>query len=155
MPDFAYIHKELRRTGVTLLLLWVEYASDNPGGYRYSRFCELYGRFKKNLNPTMRQRHRAGEKIFVDFSGKKPHLVDPRTGEIEAVELFVGVLGASNYTYAEATRSEDLESWVGAHQRMLEYFGGSSKIWIPDYVPWNIIRIMCPAPLCGCEHFRG
>jgi transposase len=140
MPDFAYIHKELRRTGVTLLLLWVEYASDNPGGYRYSWFCELYGRWKKKLNPTMRQRHRAGEKTFVDFSGKKPHLVDPRTGELVEVELFVGVLGASNYTYAEATRSQDLESWVGAHQRMLEYFGGSSEIWIPDNLRSGVSR---------------
>jgi transposase len=118
----------------------VEYASDNPGGYRYSRFCELYGRWKKKLNPTMRQRHRAGEKIFVDFSGKKPHLVDPRTGEIVEVELFVGVLGASNYTYVEATRSQDLESWVGAHQRMLEYFEGSSEIWIPDNLKSGVVR---------------
>jgi transposase len=88
----------------------------------------------------MRQRHRAGEKIFVDFSGKKPHLVDPRTGEIVEVELFVGVLGASNYTYVEATRSEDLESWVGAHQRMLEYFKGSSEIWIPDNLKSGVVR---------------
>jgi transposase len=139
-PDFAYIHKELKRTGVTLLLLWVEYASDNPGGYRYSRFCELYGRWKKKLNPTMRQRHRAGEKIFVDYSGKKPQLVDPRTGENVEVELFVGVLGASNYTYAEATRSQELESWVGAHQRMLEYFDGSSELWIPDNLKSGVGR---------------
>jgi transposase len=137
---FADLHEELRRTGVTLLLLWVEYATDNPGGYRYSRFCELYGRWRKKLNPTMRQRHRAGEKIFVDFSGKKPHLVDPRTGEVVEVEFFVGVLGASNYTYAEATRSQDLESWVGAHQRMLEYFEGSSEIWIPDNLKSGVVR---------------
>ena len=138
--DFAYLHEELRRTGVTLLLLWVEYVTDNPGGYRYSRFCELYGHWKKKLNPTMRQRHRAGEKIFVDFSGKKPQLVDPRTGEIVEVELFVGALGASSYTYAEATRSQDLESWVGAHQRMLEYFGGSSEIWVPDNLKSGVTR---------------
>jgi transposase len=82
----------------------------------------------------MRQRHRAGEKIFVDYSGKKPQLVDPRTGENVEVELFVGVLGASNYTYAEVTRSQDLESWVGAHQRMLEYFEGSMR-WTPFFRP--------------------
>ncbi len=81
--DFAYIHEELKRhRGLTLLQLWVEYAEDNPGAYRYSRYCELYGRWKKKLNPTMRQRHRAGEKTFVDFSGKKPHIVDPKTGEL-------------------------------------------------------------------------
>jgi transposase len=138
--DYAYIHKELRRTGVTLLLLWVEYMTDNPGGYRYSRFCELYGRWKKKLNPTLRQRHRAGEKTFVDFSGKKPHLVDPRTGEVVEVELFVGALGASSYTYAEATPNQDLESWVGVHQRMLEYFGGSSEIWVPDNLKSGVTR---------------
>ncbi len=80
----------------------------------------------------MRQRHRAGEKTFVDFSGKKPHIVDPQTGEVVEVELFVGALGASSYTYAEATPSQDLETWVGVHQRMLDYFGGSSEIWVPD-----------------------
>jgi transposase len=98
-PDYSNIHEELRGTGVTLLRLWVEYATDHPGAYRYSRFCELYGRWKKKLNPTMRQRHRAGEKTFVDYSGKRPHIVDPRTGEVKEVELFVGVLGASSYTY--------------------------------------------------------
>ncbi len=138
--DFAYIHKELRRTGVTLLLLWVEYVTDHPGGYRYSRFCELYGRWKKNLNPTMRQRHRAGEKTFVNFSGKKPHLVDPCTGELEEEELFVGALGASSYTYVEATPNQDLESWVGAHQRMAEYFGRSSEIWVPDNLKSGVTR---------------
>jgi len=138
-PDFAYIHEELRRPGVTLLLLWVEYASENPEGYRYSRFCELYGRWKKKLNPTMRQQHRAGGKTFVDFSGKKPHLVDPLTGELVEVELFVGVLGASSYTYAEATLSQDLESWVGAHQDMVEYFDGSSEIWVPDNLKSGVV----------------
>ena len=139
-PDFAYIHEELKRhRSLTLLQAWVEYAEDNPGGYRYSRFCELYGRWKKKLNPTMRQRHRAGEKTFVDFSGKKPHIVNPETGEIEEVELFVGVLGASSYTYAEATPSQDLTSWVKAHERMNEYFDGSSEIWVPDNLKSGVV----------------
>ncbi len=131
-PDYSTIHEELRGTGVTLLRLWVEYATDHPGAYRYSRFCELYGRWKKKLNPTMRQRHRAGEKTFVDYSGKKPHIVDPRTGEVKEVELFVGVLGASSYTYVEATLDQKLQSWVKSHQHMAEYFKGSSEIWVPD-----------------------
>jgi len=139
-PDFAYIHEELKRhRSLTLLQAWVEYAEDNPGGYRYSRFCELYGRWKKKLNPTMRQRHRAGERTFVDFSGKKPHIVNPETGEIEEVELFVGVLGASSYTYAEATPSQDLTSWVKAHERMNEYFDGSSEIWVPDNLKSGVV----------------
>src|SRR5262249_21189487 len=82
--------------------------------------------------PSMRQVHRAGEKLFVDFSGKRPHLVDPTTGDAIAVELFVGVLGASGLIYAEATRSQDLPSWISAHVRMLEYFHGSPPIWVPD-----------------------
>ena len=133
LPDFAAMHEELKRyRELTLLQLWLEYATDNPRAYRYSRYCELYQRWKRKLNPTMRQRHRAGEKTFVDFSGKRPSIVDPKTGEQRAVELFVGALGASNYTYAEATLEQSLESWVGAHERMSSYFKGSSEIWVPD-----------------------
>ena len=139
-PDFAHVHEELKRhRGLTLLQLWVEYAEDNPGAYRYSRFCELYGRWKKKLNPTMRQRHRAGEKTFVDFSGNKPHMVDPKTGEVVEVELFVAALGASSYTYVEATPSQSLESWVKAHERMSDYFGGSSEIWTPDNLKSGVV----------------
>ena len=131
-PDPAYIHRELKRTGVTLHLLWVEYLEVHPGGYRYSQFCEIYRRWAKKLDPSMRQRHRAGEKAFVDYSGKKPHLVDRGTGEEIEVELFVGALGASSYTYAEATPSQELPHWIAAHTRMLEYFEGSPEIWVPD-----------------------
>ena len=117
---------------MTLALLWQEYRAQAPDGYAYSQFCERYRRWAKTLKPSMRQVHRAGEKLFVDFSGKRPHLVDPQTGEEVAVELFVGVLGASSLIYAEATRSQDLPSWVGAHVRMLDYFQGSTAIWVPD-----------------------
>ena len=131
--DYAHIHEELRRhRELTLLQLWVEYAENNPGAYGYSRYCELYGQWKKKLNPTMRQRHRAGEKTFVDFSGKKPHIVDPKTGELVEMELFVGTLGASSYTYVEATLDQSLESWAKAHGGMSDYFGGSTEIWVPD-----------------------
>jgi len=141
VPDFVAIHEELRRhRELTLLQLWVEYAEDNPRAYRYSRYCELYHRWKKKLKPTMRQRHRAGEKTFVDFSGRRPHLVDPKTGELRAVELFVGTLGASSYTYAEATEDQSLESWVLAHERMSTYFGGSSEIWVPDNLKSGVQR---------------
>jgi len=132
LPDLAWIHQELRRTGVTLQLLWHEYVEVHPEGYRYTQFCERYRQWRGKLKPSMRQVHRAGEKVFVDYSGKRPHIVDRHSGEVVAVELFVGVLGASSYTYAEATLSQGLESWVGSHVRMLEYFEGSSEIWIPD-----------------------
>ena len=127
--DYAHIHEELRRhRELTLLQLWVEYAENKPGAYGYSRYCELYGQWKKKLNPTMRKRHRAGEKTFVDFSGKKPHIVDPKTGELVEMELFVGTLGASSYTYVEATLNQSLESWAKAHKGMSDYFGGMLQV---------------------------
>ena len=133
LPDLAEVHQELKGVGVTLHLLWEEYRQvHGEGGYGYSQYCELYRRWAGRLQPSMRQLHRAGEKLFVDFSGKQPHIVDRKTGELIAVELFVGVLGASCYTYAEATASQKLHEWVGAHERMLDYFGGSAAIWVPD-----------------------
>jgi transposase len=132
VPNWADVHQELKKAGVTLALLWQEYRAAQPGGYAYSQFCERYRQWRRKLKPSMRQVHRAGEKLFVDFSGTRPHLVDPATGEEIPVELFVGVLGASGLIYAEATRSQDLPSWIGAHVGMLEYFQGSTAIWVPD-----------------------
>ena len=132
VPDWAPLYQEMKKPGVTLTLLWQEYRAQAPDGYAYSQFCERYRRWARTLKPSMRQVHRAGEKLFVDFSGKRPHLVDPQTGEVIPVELFVGVLGASSLIYAEATRSQDLPSWIGAHVRMLDYFQGSPAIWVPD-----------------------
>lgn len=132
VPDWSQLHQELKQPGVTLSLLWLEYRARHPAGYGYSQFCERYRRWARALKPSMRQVHHAGEKLFVDFSGKRPSLVDATTGEVVVVELFVGVLGASGLIYAEATRSQDLASWVGAHVRMVEYFGGSAAIWVPD-----------------------
>ena len=131
-PDLERIHQELKRAGVTLHLLWEEYREAHPEGYAYSQFCEICRRWAQKLKPSMRQVHRAGEKAFIDFSGKRPQLTDPHTGEAVAVELFVAVLGASGYTYAEATPSQKLPDWVGVHIRMVEFFGGSSRIWVPD-----------------------
>jgi len=133
LPDLRAIHQELKGVGVTLHLLWEEYRQvHGESGYGYSQYCELYRRWAGQLRPSMRQVHRAGEKVFVDFSGKRPSIVDRKTGDLVAVELFVGVLGASGYTYAEATATQKLHDWLGAHERMLEYFGGSAAIWVPD-----------------------
>src|SRR5712691_3317772 len=132
VPDWSQLHQELKKPGVTLSLLWLEYRGAHPSGYAYSQFCERYRRWVRALKPSMRQVHRAGEKLFVDFSGKRPHLVDPKTGEEIASELFVGVLGASGLIYAEATRSQELPSWITAHVRMLEYWQGCPAIWVPD-----------------------
>ncbi len=130
--DLPKVHQELKRPGVTLQLLWLEYLEHNPEGYRYSQFCQLYRRWRKRLHPTMRQRHRAGEEVFVDYSGKKLHLVDAQTGELRPVELFVGVLGASGLIYAEASADQSLPSWVDCHLHMLEYFGGAPEVFVPD-----------------------
>ena len=136
--DFGWVHMELRRAGVTLELLWSEYqeaaAACGSGlkPYQYSRFCELYRAHARKLSPVMRQVHRAGEKAFLDYSGKKPRIFDPLTGEAIEVELFVMVLGASNYTYAEATRTQELGDFVGATVRGLEYFGAVPELLVPD-----------------------
>ena len=135
--DFAWVHRELARAGVTLQTIWVEYRDAATGKaplkpYEYSRFCDLYARWKKTVGLVMRQVHRAGEKVFIDYSGKKPRIVDPTTGEITEVELFVAVLGASNYTFAEATRSQKLADFVGSTIRAFEYFGAVPEIVVPD-----------------------
>lgn len=140
MPEMTYLHQELRRPGVTLERLWEEYRAREPQGYSRSRFYYHYRRWAKTLNPTMRQEHTAGEKVFVDYAGKKPEIVDPDTGEIKEVELFVGCLGASSYTYAEATLSQTLPDWIGAHIRMLEFFGALPAILVPDNLRSGISR---------------
>ena len=139
-PDCAYIHRELKRNGVTLQLLWEEYAQVHQSGYRYTQFCEIYRQWARRLRPSMRQVHRAGEKSFIDFSGKRPSLVDRRTGELRSVELFVAVLGASSLTYVEATATQQLADWVNAHIHMVEYFGGATTLWVPDQLKSAIAR---------------
>jgi transposase len=136
--DLSWVQRELRKKGVTLQLLWSEYAEaasahgSSVRPYQYSQFCEAYARHKQTLHPVMRQEHRAGEKMFVDFSGVRPCIVDPLTGEVTEVELYVAVLGASNYTYAEATRTQQLPDFVGATTRALEYFGAVVEVIMPD-----------------------
>lgn len=136
VPDWSYVHRELRRKGVTLMLLWQEYKEAHPDdGYQYSQFCELYQRFEKKVDVVMRQVHRAGEKAFVDWSGDGIPITDPATGEPWMAQLFVGVLGASNYTYAEAAPSQELPWWILAHVRMYEYFQGVPGGTVPDNTP--------------------
>ncbi|MEZ5417266.1 MAG: hypothetical protein R2708_07980 [Vicinamibacterales bacterium] len=114
-PDLAWMHRELRRPGVTLELLHVEYLAQHPTGYRYSAFCARYRAWRARQRPSMRQVHRAGEKAFVDYAGQRPTIVDPLTGEVTPVELFVAVLGASNHTYAEATATQQSADWIASH----------------------------------------
>jgi transposase len=136
--DYARLHGELHRAGVTLQLLWSEYLEgvaarqDGTKPYQYSQFCELYGAWRARLQPSMRIVHRAGEKAFIDYSGKKPRIWDRETGEAREVELFVTVLGASSYTYAEATRTQTLSDFVGSTIHGFEHFGGVPEMIVPD-----------------------
>jgi transposase len=123
-PDWALIHRELRRPGVTLSLLWEEYRGAHPEGYGYSRFCDLYRRWAGRLTPVMRQHHVAGERVFVDYAGTTLPVIDGATGEVRQAQLFVAALGASNLTYAEASWSQSLSDWIGAHSRAFTFFGG-------------------------------
>ncbi len=132
VPDWGEIHKELRRKGVTLQLLWEEYLQTNPSGYGYSHFCELYQRVEPGFDLSIRQIHKAGEKLFVDYSGLTIEIVDSKTGECLNAQIFVAVWGASNYTFAEATWSQKLADWTGSHVRAFEYFGGCPEILVPD-----------------------
>lgn len=131
-PDWGYVHKELKRKGVTLSLLWVEYRQSQPDGYGYSQFCHRYRAWSKHLNPTMRQRHKAGEKLFVDYAGQRAAVVDAKTGEVREAQLFVAVLGASNYVYAEAHWTQSLPNWIAAHQRAFLFLGGVPAVLVPD-----------------------
>jgi transposase len=132
LPDFIQIHQELKRKHVTRLLLWEEYREAHPDGYGYTQFCELYNRWRKTLSISMRQVHKAGEKMFVDYSGLTMEIIDPESGETYPAEIFVAVLGASGYTFAEASCDQKKGSFIASHINALEFFGGVSEILIPD-----------------------
>jgi len=140
LPLMEEIHRELRKKGVTLQLLWLEYKENYPDGYQYTRFCELYHQWAKHLEVSLRQEHRAGEKMFIDFAGKGIPITDPSTGEVTEAEIFVAVLGASNYTYAEALPSQSLPYWIRAHIRAFEYFQGVSEILVPDNLKSGVTK---------------
>jgi transposase len=132
-PDHARIHAELKRKGVTLQLLWSEYVAEaGERAYRYTQFCEHYRRWVKRQKRSMRQLHRAGEKLFVDYCGPTVPIVDATTGEVRPAQVFVAVLGASNYTYAEATWTQELPQWIASHQRAFAFFGGVVELLVPD-----------------------
>ncbi|MHC4894586.1 MAG: IS21 family transposase [Planctomycetota bacterium] len=132
LPDPVHIHTERQKRGVTLELLHLEYLAEHPDGYRYTAFCDHYRRWLKKRRLSMRQLHRAGEKLFIDYSGDTAEVVDPHTGEVRAVEVFVAVLGASNYTYVEATWTQQLPDWTASHVRAVQFFGGVTEVWVPD-----------------------
>ncbi len=137
LANWAEIHRELKRPGVTLQLLWQEYREQHPVGYAYSRFCDLHRAWEKRVSPTMRQTHIAGERMFVDYAGTKLQVIDSTTGEILTAELFVAVLGASSLTHAEATWTQSLSDWIGSHTRAFSYFGGVTATSIVRIRRWR------------------
>ena len=139
-PDWAAIHRELRRPGVTLQLLWEEHRALHPDGYGYSRFCELYRAWEARLSPTMRQNHVAGERMFVDYAGTTLTVIDASTGEARTAQLFVAVLGASSYVYAEATWTQGLSDWIGAHTRAFAFVGGVTAMVVSDNLRSGITK---------------
>lgn len=140
VPDWQNVHIELRRKGVTLQLLWREYRAQHPQGVCYSQFCNYYQSYKKTVSPVMRQKHKGGEKVFVDYSGMTLAWCSTASGEFYKAEIFVGSLGASQYTFIEATASQQLPDWLDSHMHMFEYFGGVPEIVVPDNLKSGVTK---------------
>jgi transposase len=140
MPPMEYLHRERKRKGVTLQLLWHEYKQANPDGYQYSQFCERYRQWVQKLDLCLRQEYRAGEKLFVDYAGQTIPIQNPQTGQTQEAYLFVATLGASNYTFAQATLTQDLPSWIQSHVHAFEFFLGVAEILIPDNLKTGVTR---------------
>ena len=132
VPDWHQVQGELRRSGVTMYLLWQEYKLAYPQGFQYSWFCDHYRQWRGTVDLSMRQEHLAGDKLFVDYAGQTVGVIERTTGEIRPAQIFVAVLGASNYTYAEATWSQQLSDWIGSHVRAFQFLGGVSAVIVPD-----------------------
>ena len=132
LPDWKQLDTELKRKGVTLRLLWEEYRNFSPDGLGYSQFCKCFSDFKGTLDPRMRQNHKAGEKLFVDYAGLTVPLIDRTSGEIHQVQIFVATLGASSYTFAEPTLTQSIPDWIGSHRRAFAFFGGVPELLVCD-----------------------
>jgi len=139
--DWAYVNKELKRKSVTLRLLWVEYKEKEPNGIGYSRFCEAYRDWHKHLEVWMRQPHKAGEKLFVDYAGQTMPIVDPDTGEVREAQIFVATFGASSFIFTEATWTQTLADWIQSHINAFEFFGGCPAIVVPDNLKSGVKKV--------------
>lgn len=139
-PSWEKVHAESKRKGVTLQQLWMEYKADHPDGFQYSQFCFHYRNWKQSVDPCLRQDYKAGEKLFVDYCGLAMPVVDRSTGEIRQAQIFVAVWGASNYTYAEATWTQQVPDWIASHVRALTWFGGCPEVIVPDNLRSGVSR---------------
>jgi transposase len=146
LPEWEAVHRELKRTGVTLQLLWLEYQRAYDGAperarcYQYTQFCAHYHAWAAHLEPVLRQEHKVGERVFVDYAGPRMEVIDLETGEVREAQLFVGALGASHLLYVEATWTQQLPDWIASHVRMLEYFGGVPALIVPDNLKTGVTR---------------
>jgi transposase len=140
LPSWPEVHRELKKKGVTLFLLWEEYKAAHPDGFQYSWFCQHYRAWAGRVDLVMRQSHRAGETLFVDYAGQTVPIVDRATGELHEAQIFVAALGASNYTYAEATWTQGLPDWIASHQRAFAFFGGVPETVVPDNLKSGVTR---------------
>ena len=139
-PVWTDVHMELKKKSLTKQLLWEEYKTGRPDGYQYSAFCSHFGEWEARLQLSMRQEHRAGEKLFIDFSGDGIEIIDPKTGEVRVAKLFVAVLGASSLTYVEPVLAEDLPNWTQCHVNALLFYGGATAIWVPDNLKAGVTK---------------
>lgn len=146
-PDWAVVHRELHRPGVTLMLLWEEYCDSQKDTFSYAWFCETYGKWAGRLKPHMRQIHMAGERLFVDYSGQTMDIIDGLTGEIHTAQIFVAVMGASNFTYAEASLSQGLPDWIASHVRAFAFVGGVPRQTISDNLKAGITKACFHEPV--------
>lgn len=140
VSDWAAMDKELRKRGVTWMLLLQEYRVQHPVGFGYTWFCTHFDAWKGRVRPSMGQTHVGGEKVFIDYAGDTIDIIDPKTGEVQAAKLFVAAMGASSYTYAEAVATEGLEDWIGVHTRMFTYLGGVPRAVVSDNLKSAVIK---------------
>lgn len=160
-PDWQYIQRELKKKSVTKMLLWLEYKQAYPEGYQYSQFCDLYKEWAKTTDVVFRNEHVAGEKVFVDYAGQTIPIWDALTGEAKEAQIFLGVLGASSYTYAEATWTQTIPDWLASHKRMFAFFGGVAAIWVPDNLksgvttPCRYDPVINAAYYSMAKHYNG
>jgi len=154
-PDFASVHEQLKLKGVTRLLLWEEYRAAHPDdGYGYTQFCFHYQEWQSHLKLVMRQTHRASEKLFIDYAGPTVPVVNAVTGEVQEAQIFVAVLGASNYTYAEATWTQGLADWIGSHTRAFTFFGGVPDLVVPDNLLSAVSKPCRYEPLLNTSYYH-
>ncbi len=162
LPDWSYIHQQLRHKSVTLMLLWQEHKELHPQGHQYSQFCHLYRQWANQIDPVMRQEHRAGEKLFVDYAGQTVEVYDLHSNQMREAQIFVAALGASNYTYAEATWTQSLPDWIASHSRAFTFFGGVTQIVVPDNLKSGVSKACLYEPninptyldMAGRQHQR-